>query len=464
MTSIITGQPGPTERAPATSLLRFATAGSVDDGKSTLVGRLLHDSKSVLADQLEAVEHASRHRGKEGPDLALLTDGLRAEREQGITIDVAYRYFATPRRRFILADTPGHVQYTRNMVTGASTAELAVVLVDARNGVVEQTRRHAAVAALLRVPHIVLAVNKMDLVDYAEPVFAAIAEEFTAYVASLGVPGWSTVSTTGADAWCTAIPISALAGDNVVTPSANMDWYGGPTVLEHLETVPVVADPARDVARFPVQYVIRPQSAEHPDYRGYAGQVASGVLRVGQPVVVLPSGRESVIEGIDALGHPVDAAWAPQSVTLRLADDVDVSRGDLIAPAATAPAPTRDVAATVCHVADRPLRVGDRVLLKHTTRTVKALVKDIPSRLTLDDLSQHPAPGELVANDIGRVVLRTAEPLALDAYAASRRTGSFLLIDPADGTTLTAGMAGQAFDAAPADADTAPSGNPERGV
>lgn len=417
----------------ATSLLRFATAGSVDDGKSTLVGRLLHDSKSVLADQLEAVERASLSRGQEAPDLALLTDGLRAEREQGITIDVAYRYFATPRRRFILADTPGHVQYTRNMVTGASTAELAVVLVDARNGVVEQTRRHAAVAALLRVPHVVLAVNKMDLVDYAEPVFAAIAEEFTTYAASLGVPE------------ITAIPISALAGDNVVTPSTNMDWYGGPTVLEHLETVPVVADPSEDPARFPVQYVIRPQTPELPDYRGYAGQIASGVLRVGDAVTVLPSGRTSTIEALDVLGEAVDVAWAPQSVTVRLADDLDISRGDLIAPAAAPPAVTQDVEATVCHVADRPLRTGQRVLLKHTTRTVKAIVKDIPSRLTLDDLSQHPAPGELAANDIGRVVLRTAEPLALDPYADSRRTGSFLLIDPADGTTLTAGMAGSAF-------------------
>ncbi|MBP2405779.1 Bifunctional enzyme CysN/CysC [Streptomyces netropsis] len=431
----------------ATSLLRFATAGSVDDGKSTLVGRLLHDSKSVLADQLEAVERASLGRGQQAPDLALLTDGLRAEREQGITIDVAYRYFATPRRRFVLADTPGHVQYTRNMVTGASTAELAVVLVDARNGVVEQTRRHAAVAALLRVPHVVLAVNKMDLVDYAEPVFADIAEEFTAYAASLGVPD------------VTAVPISALAGDNVVTPSAHMDWYGGPTVLEHLESVPVVADPTGDPARFPVQYVIRPQTPEHRDYRGYAGQLASGVLRVGEDVTVLPSGRRSTIAGIDALGSQVDVAWAPQSVTLRLADDLDVSRGDLIAPTTGVPALTRDVEATVCHVADRPLRVGDRVLLKHTTRTVKAIVKDIPSRLTLGDLSQHPAPRELAANDIGRVVLRTAEPLALDAYADSRRTGSFLLVDPADGTTLTAGMAGAAFaaeatgEAAPAVAD-----------
>ncbi|WP_069169458.1 sulfate adenylyltransferase subunit 1 [Streptomyces griseus] len=420
----------------ATTLLRFATAGSVDDGKSTLVGRLLHDSKSVLTDQLEAVEHASRNRGQETPDLALLTDGLRAEREQGITIDVAYRYFATPRRRFILADTPGHVQYTRNMVTGASTAELAVVLVDARNGVVEQTRRHAAVAALLRVPHVVLAVNKMDLVEYAEPVFAAIAEEFTAYAASLGVPE------------ITAVPISALAGDNVVDPSANMDWYGGPTVLEHLETVPVSHDLTECPARFPVQYVIRPQTAEHPDYRGYAGQIASGVLRVGEPVTVLPSGRTSTIAGIDALGESVAVAWAPQSVTLRLTDDLDISRGDLIAPGADAPRTTQDVEATVCHVADRPLTVGQRVLLKHTTRTVKAIVKDIPSRLTLDDLSQHPAPGRLVANDIGRLVVRTAEPLALDDYAASRRTGSFLLIDPADGTTLTAGMAGASFAAA----------------
>ncbi|MFI0909058.1 sulfate adenylyltransferase subunit 1 [Streptomyces abikoensis] len=419
----------------ATSLLRFATAGSVDDGKSTLVGRLLHDSKSVLADQLEAVERASLGRGQDAPDLALLTDGLRAEREQGITIDVAHRYFATPRRRFVLADTPGHVQYTRNMVTGASTAELAVVLVDARNGVVEQTRRHAAVAALLRVPHVVLAVNKMDLVGYAESAFAAIAGEFGAYAASLGVPD------------VTAIPISALAGDNVVTPSAHMDWYGGPTVLEHLETVPVGSDPTDEPARFPVQYVIRPQTAAHPDYRGYAGQVASGVLRVGEPVTVLPSGRTSTIAAIDSLAGPVDVAWAPQSVTLRLADDLDVSRGDLIAPTGTAPGTTRDVEATVCHVADRPLRVGDRVLLKHTTRTVKALVKAVPSRLALDDLTQHPDPGELAANDIGRVVLRTAEPLALDTYADSRRTGSFLLIDPADGTTLTAGMAGTAFAA-----------------
>ncbi|WP_328866341.1 sulfate adenylyltransferase subunit 1 [Streptomyces sp. NBC_00304] len=425
----------PGVRPPAT-LLRFATAGSVDDGKSTLVGRLLHDSKSVLTDQLEAVEDASRKRGQEAPDLALLTDGLRAEREQGITIDVAYRYFATPRRRFILADTPGHVQYTRNMVTGASTAELTVILVDARHGVVEQTRRHAALTALLRVPHVVLAVNKMDLVGYAEPVFAAITREFTAYAAELGIPA------------ATAIPISALAGDNVVEPSSHMDWYGGPTVLEHLETVPVSHDLTACHARFPVQYVIRPQTAEHRDYRGYAGRIEAGAFRVGDAVTVLPSGRTSAVTGIDLLGRSVHTARAPQSVTLLLADDIDISRGDLIVPSADAPPTTQDVEATVCHVADRPLTIGQRVLIKHTTRTVKAIVKDIPSRLTLDDLSQHPAPGQLVANDIGRVLVRTAEPLALDPYADSRRTGSFLLIDPADGTTLAAGMAGGSFAAA----------------
>ncbi|MFJ5231794.1 sulfate adenylyltransferase subunit 1 [Kitasatospora sp. NPDC088391] len=424
---------GTTQTGTATSLLRFATAGSVDDGKSTLVGRLLHDSKSVLADQLEAVEHASRRRGQEAPDLALLTDGLRAEREQGITIDVAYRYFATARRRFILADTPGHVQYTRNMVTGASTAELAVVLVDARNGVVEQTRRHAAVAALLRVPHVVLAVNKMDLVEYAEPVFAAIAAEFTAYAASLGVKD------------VVAVPISALAGDNVVEPSAHMDWYGGPTLLEHLETVPVGTDPSAEPARFPVQYVIRPQSEEFHDYRGYAGQLASGVLRVGDPVTVLPSGHTTTVAAIDALGTATDLAWAPQSVTVRLADDIDISRGDLIA-GAPAPVPTKDVEATVCHLNERPLHVGAKVLLKHTTRTVRALVKEISYRIDIDTLEQRSGAEGLNVNDIGHVVLRTAEPLALDPYTDNRRTGSFVLIDPSDGTTLTAGMAGEAFD------------------
>ncbi|MFD7876335.1 sulfate adenylyltransferase subunit 1 [Streptomyces sp. NPDC059766] len=422
-------------------LLRFATAGSVDDGKSTLVGRLLHDSRSVPADQLEAVERASRSRGQDGPDLALLTDGLRAEREQGITIDVAYRYFTTARRGFILADTPGHVQYTRNMVTGASTAELAIILVDARNGIVEQTRRHTLIAALLRVPHVVLAVNKMDLAGYAEPVFAAIAEEFTAYAHALGIGE------------VTVVPVSALRGDNVVSASAHMDWYGGPTVLEHLETVPVRSDPARLPARFPVQYVIRPGTRQHPDYRAYAGQIASGVLRTGSRVVVLPSGRSSVVTGIDLLGERVEEARAPQSVSLLLADDLDISRGDLIVPVTDVPPVTRDVDATVCQLTDRPLRVGARVLLKHTTRTVPAVVREIPSRYALDGSAPHPLPGLLTANDIGRVVLRTAEPLALDGYADNRRTGCFLLLDPADGATLTAGMAGESFAARPGGGD-----------
>jgi sulfate adenylyltransferase subunit 1 len=413
------------------SLLRLATAGSVDDGKSTLVGRLLHDTKAVFTDQLAAVERVSRERGLSGADLALLTDGLRAEREQGITIDVAYRYFATPRRRFILADTPGHVQYTRNMVTGASTAHLAVVLVDARHGVVQQTRRHAAVAALLRVPHVALAVNKMDLVGYDEAVFAAIANEFTAYAGRLGVPQ------------VTAIPISALQGDNVVDPSASMDWYGGPTLLEHLEAVDVDEDPAAHPARFPVQYVLRPQTEGFRDYRGYAGQLVSGVLRPGDEVVVLPSGQSSTIAGIDRLGEQdVPEAYAPQSVTLRLADDLDIARGDVIVPALSTPVPTREFTATVCHLADRPLRAGDRVLLRHGTATVKAVVGSLDARLDIDTVTSEDSPAALSVNEIGQVTLRTAAPLPLDDYSDNRRTGSFLLIDPADGTTLTAGMVG----------------------
>ncbi len=389
--------------------MRLATAGSVDDGKSTLVGRLLHDSKSVLADQLESISRTGT------PDLALLTDGLRAEREQGITIDVAYRYFATPRRRFILADTPGHVQYTRNMVTGASTADLAVVLVDARNGVVEQTRRHAAIAAMLRVPRVVLAVNKMDLVGYEEAVFARIKGEFAAHAGELGIP----------EHHITAIPISALAGDNVVEPSARMGWYGGPTVLEHLESVPVTGESPSAPARFPVQYVIR-----HGEFRYYAGQLVSGALRVGDAVTVHPSGRTSTIAALDVLGTRVEEAHAGASITVRLADELDVARGDVIAPSGgRGPTVTRDVRGAVCHLADRVLRVGERVLVRHGTRTVRGVVKSLGGA------------GELAVNDLGVVVLRTAEPLPLDGYAEVRRTGAFLLVDPADGMTLTAGMA-----------------------
>ncbi|MFD3589176.1 sulfate adenylyltransferase subunit 1 [Streptomyces sp. NPDC058683] len=409
-------------------LLRLATCGSVDDGKSTLVGRLLYDTKSVLADQAAAIEEVSRRRGQDGPDLALLTDGLRAEREQGITIDVAYRYFATPGRRFILADTPGHVQYTRNMVTGASTADLAVILVDARNGVVAQTMRHCAIAALLRVPHIVLAVNKMDAVDYQESVFTEIADEFSSRAAELGV------------ADVTAIPMSALAGDNVVEPSTNMAWFGGDTLLSHLENVPLVGDPVGEPLRLPVQYVIRQPSSDRQSVaRWPAGQLASGALRVGDRVVVQPSGETSTVAGLSVLGKETDSVRAPQAVAVRLADEIDISRGDMLT-ADPAPQILRHITANVCHLHDRPLRARQRVLLKHTTRTVPAVVEHIDHRMDITDGRRLPCQDGLSVNDIGGVRIRTAEPLAVDDYADNRRTGSFLLIDPQDGATLAAGM------------------------
>jgi sulfate adenylyltransferase large subunit len=409
-------------------LLRFATAGSVDDGKSTLIGRLLYDSKSVFADQLEAVERTSSDRGDDYTNLALLTDGLRAEREQGITIDVAYRYFSTPVRSFIVADTPGHVQYTRNMVTGASTADLALVLVDARKGVVEQTRRHASLSALLRVPHLVLAVNKMDLVGWDRAVFDGIVADFTAFAARLDLPD------------VTAVPLSALHGDNVVDRSASTPWYDGPTLLEHLEQVDVDRDEAHARgARFPVQYVIRPMSTERPDYRGYAGTLAAGRLRRGDEVVVLPSGRRTTVAGIDTFDGELDEAVAGSAVTVRLADEVDVSRGDLLAAADDAPAPVSTLEATVCWMADAPLVPGRRLLVKHTTRTVKALVSAVQDRLDVTTLASAPT-ASLQLNDIGRVQLRTASPLVVDPYAVDRRTGAFILVDEATGATLGAGM------------------------
>jgi sulfate adenylyltransferase large subunit len=416
-------------------LLRFATAGSVDDGKSTLIGRLLYDSKSVFSDQLESVERTSADRGDDYTNLALLTDGLRAEREQGITIDVAYRYFSTPVRSFIVADTPGHVQYTRNMVTGASTADLALVLVDARKGVVEQTRRHAALSALLRVPHLVLAVNKMDLVGYDRGVYTDIVREFTAMTDDLR-------RRFGALPDVTAIPIAALQGDNVVHRSAGMDWYDGPALLEHLEQVHVERDhgEARP-ARFPVQYVLRPMSTEHPDYRGYAGTVASGTLRVGDEVLVLPSGRRTTVAGIDTPAGPRDEAVARQAVAVRLADELDVSRGDMLVAAAAPPQAVSQIEATVCWMADAPLRPGARVLVKHTTRTAKAMVTAVTDRLDVTSLTTERV-GELGLNDIGRVALRTASPLAVDPYAVDRTTGAFLVIDDATGSTLGAGMVG----------------------
>jgi sulfate adenylyltransferase subunit 1 len=413
-------------------LLRLATAGSVDDGKSTLVGRLLYDTKSVLADTLEAVNRASVDKGLSTPDLSLLVDGLRSEREQGITIDVAYRYFATDKRSFVLADTPGHVQYTRNTVTGASTAQLAVLLVDARKGVLEQTRRHAAVIALLGVPRLVLAVNKIDLVNYDKGTFEVIAKEFAGHAATLGYPTGAVV----------AIPLSALRGDNVVTHSAHTPWYAGPTLLEHLENVPVDPDPHGEPFRFPVQYVIRPRTASHPDYRGYAGQVAAGTVRPGDEVVVLPAGRRSTVERVDTADGELSEATAGRSVTLVLTDDIDISRGDVIADAANPPTVTDELSATLAWLADTPLRPNQKVLVKSGARTVQAIVTELRTRFDEQKLSTVDNPETLTLNEIGQVQLRTAEPVPVDDYTTHGRTGAFLVIDPADGTTLAAGLVG----------------------
>jgi len=410
-------------------LLRFATAGSVDDGKSTLIGRLLYDSKSIFNDQLEAVETTSAARGDEYTNLALLTDGLRAEREQGITIDVAYRYFATPRRKFIIADTPGHIQYTRNMVTGASTADLALILVDARKGLVEQSRRHAFLCSLLRVPHLVLCVNKMDLVDYSQEVFDRIHEEFTGFATKLDAPD------------LTVIPISALHGDNVVTRSDKMPWYEGSSLLHHLENVHIASDRNLVDARFPVQYVIRPQSSTHPDYRGYAGQIASGVFKPGDEVMVLPSGFRTTIEGIDTADGPAEEAFAPMSATIRLADELDVSRGDLICRPHNAPTQAQDIEAMVCWMDEqRPLSPRGKYAIKHTTRSARAVVRDLQYRLDVNTLHRDEAADSLALNEIGRVTLRTTQPLLADEYRRNRTTGGFILIDEHTNRTVAAGM------------------------
>jgi bifunctional enzyme CysN/CysC len=409
-------------------LLRFATAGSVDDGKSTLIGRLLLETKQIFEDQLEAVERTSRDRGFDYTNLALLTDGLRAEREQGITIDVAYRYFATPRRKFIIADTPGHIQYTRNMVTGASTADLALVLIDARKGVLEQSRRHAVIASLLQVKHLVLCVNKMDLVDFDEGRFDEISAEFSDFAAKLDIDD------------LTFIPISALLGDNVVTHSPATSWYEGPTLLHHLEHVYIGSDRNLIDARFPVQYVIRPMSHEHHDYRGYAGQVASGMFRPGDEVLVLPSGFTTTIADIDEAGTSVTEAIPPMSVSVRLADDLDVSRGDLLCRPHNAPAVTQDVDAMVCWFNDAPLREGAVYALKHTTRSARARVQALHYRLDVNTLHREEGQRALAMNDLGRVGLRTSSPLFVDEYRRNRATGSFILIDEATFETVGAGM------------------------
>ncbi|WP_405141852.1 sulfate adenylyltransferase subunit CysN [Sphaerisporangium sp. NBC_01403] len=413
-------------------ILRFATAGSVDDGKSTLIGRLLFDSKAIFEDQLEAVERTSRDRGTEYTDLSLLTDGLRAEREQGITIDVAYRYFATPKRKFIIADTPGHTQYTRNMVTGASTADLAIVLIDARKGVVEQSRRHAFLTTLLRVPHLVLAVNKMDLVDYSKDRFEEIREEFTAFAAKLNVSD------------LTFIPISALHGDNVVSRSENMPWYQGTSLLHHLENLHIASDRNLVDVRFPVQYVIRPQRATDPafhDYRGYAGQVAGGVIKPGDEVLHLPSGLATRVASIDTFDGPVEEAFAPMSVTLRLEDDIDISRGDMICRPNNRPQVAQDLQAMVCWMTDG-LKLGPRskLVIKHTTRTARALVRDLHYRLDVNTLHRDEAATSLGLNEIGRVSLRVTQPLFVDDYSRNRLTGGFILIDETTNGTVGAGM------------------------
>nr|MBT4279681.1 GTP-binding protein [Actinomycetota bacterium] len=410
-------------------LLRFATAGSVDDGKSTLIGRLLYDTKAIFQDQLESVERTSQQMGNEYTNLALLTDGLRAEREQGITIDVAYRYFATPRRKFIIADTPGHIQYTRNMVTGASTADLALVLVDVRKGVVEQSRRHAFLASLLRIPHLVVCVNKMDLVDFDQDAYEKVKAEFRDFAMKLDVND------------LTFIPVSALHGDNIVERSLNTPWYEGTSLLHHLEEVHIASDRNLIDARFPVQYVIRPQTDEHHDYRGYAGAVVGGVFKPGDEVMVLPSGFTTTIESVDTFDGPVDEAFAPMSVTVRLTDDLDVSRGDMICRPNNQPSAGQDIDAMVCWMSEASsLTPRMKLAIKHTTRSARAMVTDLRYRLDVNTLHRDEAATSLGLNEIGRVSLRCTQPLFFDEYRRNRSTGSFVLIDETTNATVAAGM------------------------
>ncbi|MFZ1175636.1 MAG: bifunctional sulfate adenylyltransferase subunit 1/adenylylsulfate kinase, partial [Mycobacterium sp.] len=415
--------------ATTTTLLRLATAGSVDDGKSTLIGRLLYDSKAVMEDQWAAVEQTSKERGHDYTDLALVTDGLRAEREQGITIDVAYRYFATPKRKFIIADTPGHIQYTRNMVTGASTAQLVIVLVDARHGLLEQSRRHAFLASLLGIQHIVLAVNKMDLIGWDRDKFESIRDEFHAFAARLDVHDVAT------------IPISALHGDNVVTKSDHTPWYEGPALLSHLEEVYIAGDRNLVDVRFPVQYVIRPHTHTDQDHRSYAGTVASGVMRPGDEVIVLPIGKVTRITAIDGPNGPVEEAFPPMAVSMSLADEIDISRGDLIARTNNQPRIAREFDATVCWMADNAaLEAGRDYLIKHTTRTTHARVTALDYRLDVNTLHRDKSATALKLNELGRISLRTQVPLLLDEYTRNSSTGSFILIDPNTNGTVAAGM------------------------
>jgi sulfate adenylyltransferase subunit 1 len=408
-------------------LLRFITAGSVDDGKSTLIGRLLHDSKSIFEDQFSAIARTSEKRGMSAVDLSLLTDGLQAEREQGITIDVAYRYFATPRRKFIIGDTPGHEQYTRNMVTAASTANLAIILVDARKGVLTQTKRHSYLASLLGVPHVLVAVNKMDMVDYSKQRFEEIVGEYKRFAAQLDLHDVH------------YLPLSALNGDNVVEKSASMDWYIGPTLLELLETIPIERDVNTSDFRFPVQWVCRPQTQEHHDFRGFAGRIEAGEVSVGDEITVLPAGRTTRVKEIVTYDGNLQTAYAPQSVTLRLADEIDISRGDIFVRGGTAPRVDKEFRATLCWLSETPLEKSRKYLVKHTTRQAKCLFSGIEHRVDVNTLERH-ATDTLQMNDIAQVSLKVQQPLVFDSYAADRATGSFIVIDEASNNTVAAGM------------------------
>ncbi len=409
-------------------MLRFTTAGSVDDGKSTLIGRLLYDSKAIFEDQMEAIEQASKKTGLEEVNLALLTDGLRAEREQGITIDVAYRYFATPKRKFIIADTPGHVQYTRNMVTGASTANAAIILIDARHGVIEQTLRHAFIASLLQIPHVIVCVNKMDLVDYKEEVFEKIRNDFMGFAGKLDIQD------------IRFVPISALKGDNVVLRSEKMSWFMGPTLMYLLEHIYIASDNNHIDPRFPVQYVVRPQSKEFPDYRGYAGRIASGTFRKGDKVMVLPSGFASTIESIDFFNKQFDTAYAPQSVIMTLEDEIDISRGDMIVRENNQPTVSQDLDIMICWLGEKPMMAGGKYTLRHTTNEVRCMIKDVKYKIDINTLDRNMDEKNIGLNDIGRISIRTTKPLYFDSYRKNRQTGSVVLVDEATNITVCAGM------------------------
>ena len=409
-------------------LLRFTTAGSVDDGKSTLIGRLLYDSKSIFEDQMEAIQQVSDRKGEEHVNLALLTDGLRDEREQGITIDVAYRYFATPQRKFIIADTPGHIQYTRNMVTGASTANLAIILIDARHGIVEQTKRHSFIASLLGIPHIVYCINKMDLVDYSQDVYNKLVNDLEAFSAKLETKD------------VRFIPISALKGDNVVHRSEKMDWFEGATLMHTLETVHIASDHNHIDCRFPIQNIIRPQTTEYHDYRGYAGRIAGGVFKKGDTIMVLPSGFTSKIKSIDTFGGEIDEAFAPMSVAMTLEDDIDISRGDMIVRENNKPEVSQDIEAMICWMGENPLKEKGKYALKHTSKDARCMVKEIKYKVDINTLHRNEEDKVIASNDIARVTLRTTSPLFIDQYSRNRNTGSLILIDEATNNTVGAGM------------------------